>query len=76
MVLLSFDSFIELFSHTNVVVGIILAILGFSIVLLAKRVTLAVRKKDKIENNDNLYLGLLGVALLLILVGLLVTVIR
>lgn len=76
MVLLSFDSFIELFSHTNVVVGIILAILGFSIVLLAKRVTLAVRKKDKIENNDNLYLGLLGIALLLILVGLLVTVIR
>lgn len=74
--LLSIDSFIELFSHTNVIVGIILAVLGFSIVLLAKRITLAIRKKDKIENNDNIYLTLLGFALVLILAGLLVTTIR
>lgn len=76
MRLLSIASFFKMFEEPNILIGVILAGLGFSTVLLARRITMAVRKTDKVENNDHVYLGLLGFALVMILAGLLITIIR
>lgn len=70
------DTFLKMFEHPNTIVGLILAGLGFSMVLLARRITMAVRKTDKVKNDDHVYLILLGFALTMILAGLLITIIR
>lgn len=68
------DRILEYLTTPNKIVGIILATLGFALSLLAKRITKVARKSDKVKDNDPLYLILLGISLVLILVGFVLTV--
>ncbi len=65
---------VEFLSTPNKLVGIILAILGFALSILAKNITKVARKTDTVSSKDPLYLILLAVALCLIMVGMIVTI--
>lgn len=65
---------IEFLSTPNKLVGIILAILGFALSILAKNITKVARKTDSPSNKDPLYLILLAFALCLIMVGMIITI--
>lgn len=68
------QTLIDYLSTPNKLVGIILAILGFALSILAKKITKVARKTDNPSNKDPLYLILLAVALCLIMVGLVISI--
>lgn len=68
------QTLLEFLQTPNKIVGIILAMLGLALSILAKKITKVVRKVDKVNEKDPIYYCLLGFALCLILVGLIVTV--
>lgn len=74
--LLIFDGLVERLSMQNVLTGIILAILGFALVFLAKKITRICRKTTEIKDNDPIYLGCKLVALVMILIALILTIIQ
>ena len=74
--LLLFDGFVERLSQANVLTGIILAILGFALVFLAKKITRIARKTVDVKDNDPIYLTCKLVALIMILVALILTIIQ
>lgn len=63
-------------SQINVIVGIVLAILGIAISILAMRISKAIRKTNDVQPNDKLVLTFKSIGLLLIVVALIVLVIE
>lgn len=70
------DTLMEVLQNQNVIIGILVSMLGVGITFIAKRITMAIRQTSKIKENDTVYLGLMTFALVLILVGLLITIMR
>ena len=68
--ILSFVSPLEFILRYTVITGMILAIFGVALCMLAKRITLAKRKTDTLNKNDRLFVTLMLVGLGLILVGM------
>ncbi len=62
--------------QTNVVTGLVLLVVGIILALCSSKITKLVRKKDKIESNDKVFLTLKAFALALILVSLIVMIIE
>lgn len=75
MSLLAFVDLLTRLNQVNVIVGIILAVVGLSMIFLAKRFTRACRKTDDVEDNDRLYVALKIIGLILVVAGLIVQVI-
>ena len=65
---------IEFLSTPNKLVGIILAMLGFALSILAKKITKVARKSEFVNSKDPLYLILLAVALCFVMVGMIITI--
>ncbi len=63
-------------SMPNVIVGIVLSVVGISFAFLSKRIARAVRKNHDISENDNVYVALKVIGLILIVAGLLFTVVK
>ena len=70
--ILSFVNPLEFLLRYTVITGVIIAIIGVAICLMAKRVTMAVRNKDDIDKKDNVYVALMLIGLILILVAMIV----
>ena len=68
--LLSFVNPLEFLLRYTVITGVILAIIGVAIFMLAKRITMARRKQDEINKNDRLYITLCLIGLAFILIGM------
>ena len=66
--LMSFESPLEFLLRYTVIAGIIVAIVGTAICMLAKRITMAKRDQDYVDKSDKLYstLQMLGLAFILI----------
>ncbi len=62
--------------QTNVITGLVLLVVGIILALCSSKITKLVRKKDKIESNDKVFLTLKAFALALILVSLIVMIIE
>ena len=58
----------------TVITGIIFAIIGTSICMMAKRITMAKRKQVEINPGDKFYSTLKFIGILLILVGMIIMV--
>lgn len=67
--LLSFERPLEFLLRYTVITGILLAIIGTALCLLAKRITISKRGTTEIQKNDSLYLTLLVTGLCFILLG-------
>ena len=59
---------LEFLLRYNVIIGILFAIVGTAICMLAKRITMAKRRQVEIDSKDKLYgaLKLIGIGLILI----------
>ncbi len=71
--LLAMDPLDFLLRYT-VITGIIFAIIGTSICMMAKRITMAKRKQVEINPGDKFYSTLKFIGILLILVGMIIMV--
>ncbi|MCK9575180.1 MAG: hypothetical protein WCX32_03925 [Clostridia bacterium] len=67
---ITFSSVIEYLSQPSITVAIICGSLGLGFALLSKKVTIAVRKKDNIENDDSILLFMRMLGLLLIITAI------
>ena len=76
MSLLAFVDLLTRLNQVNVIIGIILAVVGLSVIFLAKRFTVAVRKTDDVDDNDKLYVTLKMIGLILVVAGMIVQVIQ
>jgi len=63
-------TFSEFIQKTNVIVGIICAILGVAGWLLATSITSTIRKGNQVKSNDTILIGCKVAGLVLILVGM------
>ena len=63
-------------TQINVITGLILLVLGILLAVCSSKITKLIRKKDKIETNDKVFLTLKAFALALILVSLIVMIIE
>ncbi len=73
--MLSFWSTIsERFQLPMFTVGIILAVVGVAIGILAKRITRVVRKSNEVENNDKILISLKLVGLVLLFCALILLI--
>jgi len=70
--LLSFVNPLEFLLRYTVITGTIIAVFGLAFCLLAKRITMAVRKQDQISKSDKLYTTLMFLGLGFILIGMIV----
>lgn len=70
--ILSFVSPLEFLLRYTVIIGIVLAVFGTALCMMAKRITMAVRNTDTINTRDKLYTGLMMGGLALILVGMII----
>lgn len=68
--LLSFVNPLEFLLRYTVILGVGFMIIGFAIILMSKRITMAVRKTDSISKQDKVYMGLICVGLLFFLIGM------
>lgn len=69
-------SLVERFSQVNVLVGLGLAMVGFALSILAKKITIFKRKEDTIDDNDKLYIFLKALGLVILLVSLIILIIE
>ena len=70
------DTLMEVLQNQSVIIGILVSALGLGLAFIAKRITMAVRQTSKIKDSDTVYLTLMAFALVLILVGLIITIMR
>ena len=70
--ILSFVSPLEFLLRYTVIIGIVIAVVGVSILFMAKRITLAKRNTDILDKSDKLYQALLIVGIALILVAMII----
>ena len=69
---LSFESPLEFLLRYTVITGVIFAIIGAAIMMMAKRITMAKRQQDEISKNDRLYMGLMITGICFILIGMII----
>ena len=62
----------DLLSNSLAVVGVALAAVGLAMVLIAKRITRAVRHSSKVDTSDKLYVSICTLGLITILVALVI----
>ena len=65
---------LEFLLRYTVITGVIIAIIGTAIVMMAKRVTMAKRKQVEISKKDRLYVTLMLLGLAFILIGMIIMV--
>ena len=70
--ILSYVSIWEFLLRYVTIIGTALAIIGCAILLMAKRITYAKRKVDKIDKHDKLYITLVLIGVGLIMLGMIV----
>jgi len=70
--LLSFVNPLEFILRYTVIAGMLIAIAGVVLCLLAKRITMAVRKQDQISKSDRLYVTLMLLGLGFLLIGMII----
>ena len=63
---------LEFLLRYTVIAGVIIAIIGLAICMMAKRITMAKRDQVEINKNDRLYVTLKYLGLGLILVGMII----
>ena len=63
---------IEFLLRYTVVTGVIIAVIGAAICMMAKRITMAKRNQIEINKNDRLYVTLKYLGLGLILIGMII----
>ena len=63
---------LEFLLRYTVVTGVILAVIGAAICMMAKRITMAKRNQIEINKNDRLYVTLKYLGLGLILIGMII----
>ena len=63
---------LEFLLRYNVIAGVIIAIIGTAICMMAKRITMAKRKQVEIDKKDRLYATLMFLGLGFILVGMII----
>jgi hypothetical protein len=68
------NTLMDLLTLDGVLTGIILAAVGLSLSLLAKRITRVVRNKSEIEINDHVLISLKAFGLVCILIALVLVV--
>lgn len=69
---------VDLLTRLNtltVIIGMIVAVVGISLVFLAKRLTRAFKRTDDVADNDKLYTALKIIGLVFILAGLILVAI-
>lgn len=75
---IDFSSFIARIQKPHVMIGLILAVIGFAIILLARRVATVARKEElrslPVENNNKVYITLKALGLVMLLVALIIMV--
>ncbi len=76
MSLLLDNNILNRLTQTNVLVGIILLVIGIVLACLAGFITKKVRKVEKINTSDKLYLILKAFALLLVMTALIAMIIQ
>ena len=74
--LLLATSLLERLTMSNVILGIVLAIVGLSFSLLATRFARMVRKTSHVDPNDRVVIIMKSFGLVLILIALIVIVIK
>ena len=62
--------------QANVVTGIILLVIGIILALCAGTITKLIRKQEKIQNNDKVFLVIKAFALAIILASLIVMIVK
>ncbi len=67
-----FESPLEFLLRYTVIAGVIVAIIGLALCLIAKRITMAVRKSDDVSKNDKVYRSVLFTGIALILIGMII----
>ena len=65
---------LEFLLRYTVITGMIIAIIGTALCMLAKRITMAKRNQVEINKKDRLYVTLLMLGLAFILVGMIIMV--
>ena len=63
---------LEFLLRYNVITGIVFAIIGTAICMLAKRITMAKKNQVEISKNDKFYTALMLVVLAFILIGMII----
>lgn len=78
MLALDFTNLIVRITKTHVMIGLILAAIGFATILLARRIASASRKEENrdkpIENNNKVYITIKAFGLVMLLVALIIMV--
>ncbi len=69
-------NFVARITTPAVIVALCCAIVGVSLAIIARKVTCVVRKADKIEDNDPLYISLKVVGLVCLFVAILIIIFR
>ena len=64
------------FTQTNVIVGLVLLVVGILLAIISGRITKLVRKTDKIQSNDRIFLTIKAIALAIILASLIVMIVQ
>ena len=65
---------LEFLLRYTVITGVILAIIGTALCMMAKRITMAKRKQVEIDRKDRLYASLMLLGLAFILIGMIIMV--
>ena len=65
---------LEFLLRYTVLTGIVFAIIGTVMCMMAKRITMTVRKQVEVSKTDKLYTGLKLLGLALILIGMIIMV--
>lgn len=73
-----FSSFLVRIQKTHVMIGLILATIGFATILLARRIASVARKEENkkypVENNNKVYITIKAFGLVMLLVALIIMV--
>ena len=69
---LSFVSPWEFLLRYTVVIGMVIAIIGVAMCLMAKRITMAKRNTDVVDKRDKLYSGIIFIGVSLILLAMII----
>lgn len=69
-------NFVAKITTVEMIIAIAFAIVGVSIAILARKITKTVRKSDKIEDSDSLYISLKVVGLVCLFIAILIIIFR
>lgn len=70
------NNLIRRLSMPSMIFAIVFAVVGVSLGILAKKIAIAVRKTDKIDNKDPIMIGIQSIGVAFLFVSILIIVIR